>query len=80
MTRFLAALLTSGVLLSGTAMAAATKSTPPPRSKPNSINYNASKSNTGNKLFTPAPMVTASPRPRSAGAAPKPHPTRRPHH
>jgi len=109
MIRFLAALVTSGMLLGSTAMAAATKATPPPI-KPNSINYNASKSNTGNSratlapIATPAPthkphsinynssksntgniratmapIVTASTAPGSAGAAPRPHPTRRPH-
>jgi hypothetical protein len=76
MTKFLAAFLASGVLLSGVAIAATplnnrmpansrnrTPSTPAPTHKPHSVNYNASKSNTGNRLATPAP--THKPKPHS---------------
>lgn len=77
MTKFLAAFLASGVLLSGVASAATplnnrshlgssanapnrtpSKPTPSPQPKHKSVNYNASKSNTGNQTFHPPPHGT----------------------
>jgi hypothetical protein len=69
MTKFLAALVASGVLLNGVALAATP--TPRPTPKPHSVNYNASKSNTGNRTFRPNNNLPVS---RGKLATPRPTP------